>query len=127
MPAPHPRSTQKHHRPPLSGPRVPSGPCCHLVLSPPPTQLELPPSIDHRSSPHASPPRCPVHSLPGVKACRLVHTQGSPEGPEGGPGRPRVGGRRRTPERVSQPKAIGCGAVGGPGVEGFFKKEESRG
>lgn len=39
----------------------------------------------------------------------------------------RVGGRGRIWEGVSQPKAKGYGAVGGPGLEGFFKKEESRG
>lgn len=41
--------------------------------------------------------------------------------------RTRVGGRGRIWEQVSQLNAKGCGAVGEPGLEGFFKKEEGRG
>lgn len=39
----------------------------------------------------------------------------------------RVGGRGRIWEGVSQPKAKGYGAVGGPGLEGFFKRKKAVG
>lgn len=86
----------------------------HLSHFPLPVSPELPGSV----SATPVPPPLPTRLLPrgGDSDCLSILRDGF-----------RVGGRGRIWEGMSQPMAKGCGAVGGPGLEGFFKKEEGRG